>query len=140
MQLVKARKKHVEKIQHLTSRYGMSMPATAVNGTDVAIAAVDKGEVIGFLWIGLVADRNMGLVDFFTVDERYSKKGVGHQMAQKALRILKKKGVETVQGFIANDRYHNNSAFNALKMTMASDGHTYTRVYGHVERAVKELN
>lgn len=139
MRARKARPRDYSEIEALLQRHRMTADPSLINHRDVALVAFDGDRIIGFLWVGLMAKNQMGYIDKFVVSSEYAGKGVGHELAQAALKECVKRGVREVHGFIREDASHYACGFNALKMAMASDGLPYTYVRGQLDFIVSEL-
>lgn len=127
-------------IQSLARSYNMLPPdENHIDKGDIAIVAVDGKDVVGFLWVGLMANRKVGYIDHFVVARTHVGKGVGSKLANKALKVLDAKKVKKVFGIIAQDKYHDASAINGLKMAMSAGSHPYTYVYTDIIHSKKEL-
>lgn len=128
-------------INTLLASYGHA-PARleAINNKDIGLVAISsEGEVVGHIWVGLMARNTFGYIDNFVVDRRYSGQGVGQALAQKALDLAKRRGVREAFGVIMRGEHHNKSALNALKMAMGAHPESYTYVCGQIDHMLKEL-
>lgn len=128
-------------IRFLMQKYGkMVVTESLLNSRDIAIQArLDSGELVGFLWCGLMAKGTIGYLDKFCVDPSYAKQGVGNALALALKTELVKRRVHSVFGLIKQDKFHDKSAMNALKCAMGSHDAPYTFVEAQVAHAVKEL-
>lgn len=138
----RAKPADLDAIRYLLSRYGSKLVVLPehINHRDVALQARhnDTGELVGFLWCGLMAKNKIGYIDKFTVSPEFSKHGIGNLMALRLLQELVKIGVKQVFGIIKHDEYTDKSAMNALKLAMASDG-TYMHVYADIKNSLLEM-
>jgi N-acetylglutamate synthase-like GNAT family acetyltransferase len=142
MNIRRAKKSDLSAIKDLMALYGnkMSVEGHHINHRDVSLVAVtDEGQIIGFVWAGLMAQNKVAYLDKFTIHPEYAKKGVGQKLALKALEIGKKLGVQDVFGIIKRDAYHDKSAINALKMAFSADREPYTFVRTNVNFMISEL-
>jgi GNAT superfamily N-acetyltransferase len=138
---IRARPAHLPGIQVLLSKSGkMTIDSHHINHRDIAVVTELGGEVIGFLWVGLMAKNAVGYVDKFAVDPAFQGHGVGSALTQLALTECKKRGVREVHGFIKADQYQDASAMNALKMALSSDGAPYIYVRGQINVICSELS
>jgi GNAT superfamily N-acetyltransferase len=125
----------------LLQKYGKLVATESLfNHRDIALQArLDSGELVGFLWVGLMAKGTLGYIDKFCVDPAYAGKGVGTALAMGMKEELVKRKVKTVFGLIQQDEYHEKSAMNALKSAMGAHKLPYTFVEADVAHAVEEL-
>lgn len=132
--------KHSDEINRLVTRYAMPTVTPAYfNNKDIALVALDDDKVVGFVWCGMMAGGEKGLVDYFVVNPEYSGKGVGYKLALKMQKVLSRKGKDAiVSGFIRQDEHHDRSGMNALKLAMGADDYNYTHVYTSVNYSLKE--
>lgn len=125
-------------INNLLSKHGIH-PVTASHLTEPNVIELKDGKVIGFIWMGLMAEGTIGYIDKFVVHPDYRAQGVGYKLAQSLLECAKELGVKEVFGYIKQDENHDASGMNALKMALASDKGSYTHVFGQIEFITKEL-
>lgn len=136
----RAKRFEISKINELVAKVGMqTIDQSYINHRDVGIIAEYDNKIIGFLWLGLMRQNKLCYIDYFIVDKAFEKKGVGKSLAQFALEIASKMGVDQVFGIIANGESHDKSAFNALRMALSSDGNVYTQIKGHMRHVLSEL-
>lgn len=142
VKITRALEKHKPGIQRLLQLYSdMSFSDALINRTDLALVAVVKADVVGFLYGGLMGNKTICYLDKFCIDPAYSKQGIGNQLAKRAYSICLEKGVEEVIGFIRQGKHHDQSGMNALKLALGADSHPYTHVRGQmkfIESTVKE--
>ena len=69
---------------------------------DVLLVAESKGKVVGFS-LSYVHFRKWALMDSIAVVPKYRKKGVGRELVDQTLKLLKKKGVVYAQAFLRNN-------------------------------------
>lgn len=140
MQVRRAKRYEINKINELLNIYGFkTIDASYINPRDVALIAVDGPKVVGFIWLGLMRQNKSAYVDCFMVHPDYAHKKVGQQLCMKSLELSNKIGVESVFGIIAHSKYHDKSAYNALRMAMGSDGQVYTQVKAQISHVLHEL-
>lgn len=122
-------------------RYGkMDVGPEHINSKDIALCARDKsGALVGFLFLGLMAQNKVGYLDKFCVDPDHTKKGVGNALARAAFQAATKRGVREVFGVIRQDQYHEQSAVNALKMAFGAHKESYTYVCADLRHMASEL-
>ena len=138
----RARKEDLPAIRLLLQETGkMLIDEKYLTPRDIAIQARDSdtGEVVGFLWCGVMAGNSLGYLDKFQVAQSRSRQGIGNLMAKAMLAEVKRRGIRQVFGMIQQDEFHDKSAFNALKMAMASDGRDYTLVFADLPHVTAEL-
>lgn len=142
MHVHKATKQDFPAIHFLMSRYGkMTVQPEHLNSKDITLCARDdSGKLVGFLYIGLMAQGTVGYIDKFAVDPEYAGKGVGQLLAKEALKACLKRGVREVFGVIRQDQFHEKSAMNALKMAFSAHKEPYTYVSAQLQHMVAELS
>lgn len=141
MYISRATKADINAISYLMQESGkMSVSEDLFNNRDIALQArEDSGELIGFLWCGLMAKNSIGYLDKLAV----SKKG-NHKLARKMLGLamkdeLVKRKVRSVFGLIMHDQYHDRAAINALQWAFGAHSAPYTYVEADVQNSIKEL-
>jgi N-acetylglutamate synthase-like GNAT family acetyltransferase len=142
MNVRRAKKTDLGGIQELMALYGhkMTVEGHHINHRDVSLVAVtDDGQIVGFVWAGLMAQNKVAYLDKFVVHPEHAGKKVGHALALKAFEIGKKLGVQDVFGIIKRDAYHDKSAINALKMAFSADREPYTFVRTNLDFMMSEL-
>jgi len=65
----------------------------------VVLVAQDKGNIIGFLFAKIIS-KHWCMLDSIAVNPRYRNKGIGKQLLDKLYAILKRKGVDYMQGLV----------------------------------------
>lgn len=127
-------------INQLAVLYGYD-PITreTLNKKDLSILAINDEVVLGFLWCGLMNKNTLGYLDHFLVHPHCTKKGLGNKLAQRMRTLCKIKGVQKVFGIIAQSKFHDKSAMNALKMAMGAHSMPYTYVSTQIERSYQEV-
>ncbi len=136
------RAKHIDidGINVLLNQYAMqTIDPSYVNKHDFALVAEDKGRIVGFLFVGRMANGTKGYIDHFVVDRDYHRKGVGERLAKKMIKISAMKGLKEAIGFIAFDEFHDASAMNALKSAMSSPNLNFRMVRANVDTVKQEL-
>lgn len=140
MKIKKATLKDLPEINKLLNSYGLAlMDNSYFNHRDVCLIVVKDGTVIGLVWSGLMRKNKAAYIDYFTVDAKYKKEGIGNLLALAMLAELKKRHVETAFGIIFRDKWHDASAVNSLKLGMYTKTEPATYVYGFVDHSVKEV-
>lgn len=141
MHIHKASKQDYPAIHLLMSRYGkMSVNPEHLNSKDISLCARDgEGKLVGFVYVGLMAQGTVGYIDKFVVDPEYAGKGVGNALARAAFQAATKRGVREVFGVIRQDQYHEQSAVNALKMAFGAHKESYTYVCADLRHMASEL-
>lgn len=136
----RAKRSDVDGINQLLASYGLQLiDQSYVNHRDVCLVAEIDGQIVGFLWAGLMRQNKTAYLDYFTVSREHAKKGVGNALALACLSKFHKMGVERAFGVIQRDEFHDKSAVNALKMGMYSQEKPFTYVYGYVAHSAREL-
>lgn len=130
IRVIRATKKHVRGLEHLFLEIGkFKFDANRINNRDLSLVAVDNGLVVGFMWVGLMANNTVGYVDWYSVMPSYRRKGVGKLLAAKTIPLCQKKKVQYVFGIIKHDEFHSASGGNALQLGGAGiDPVAYTLV------------
>lgn len=135
----RAKRADLANINTLLSTYGLqTIDNSYINHRDICLVAEAEGEIVGLVWAGLMRSNKYAYVDYFTVRADLAHKGVGNALARECLAKMHKLGVERAFGMIKQDKWHDKSAFNALKMGMYSDEAPFTYVYGSVEHSARE--
>ncbi len=94
---------------------------------------------MGFLWLGMMAKNTMCYLDKFTVHPDYTGRGVGNQLAHFAIQAAHKVGCRKTFGVIKQDKYHDKSAMNALKVAIGATEGSYTFVCADIDMMISEL-
>jgi N-acetylglutamate synthase-like GNAT family acetyltransferase len=140
IEIRRARQSDLPGVQYLTLKAGkMTVTEDHINHRDISLVAYDEERLVGFLWMGLMCRGKYGYIDKFLVDKDYSKKGVGNMLAIAMMREGLKRGVRDVFGIIKQDKFHEASGFNALKMAFGADSVPYTFVTANAANMVNEL-
>lgn len=142
MIISKCHKSDLPAIRYLMLQYGnkMIVEETHLNKKDIALQArLESGELIGFLWCGLMANNTIAYMDKVAVDPAHTGNGVINALYIELFRIAYKKGVRTVIGFVRQDEYHLKSCKAALKMGLGGDAISYTHVYADLNFMKSEL-
>lgn len=100
MKIRRALKQDVTGLENLFELHGAEFNEDFINKKDLSFVAVEKEKVIGFIWVGLVANSSIGYIDFFFVDPEHVSKGVGKALGHKMKEIAKKKSVKQLVGQI----------------------------------------
>lgn len=137
----KATKGDLPAIRYLLNQYGkMIIGPEHLGHRDISICARNsEGAVIGFLYIGVMAQNTVGYIDKFCVDPAAKGKGVGNLLAKAAFTACQKRGVKEVFGVIRQDEHHDKSAMNALKMAFGAHPESYTYVCADLAHMASEL-
>lgn len=137
-----ATKQDLNEIQVLLGKYDniMQVNSEHLNNYDVALQArLDSGELVGFIWCGLMANKTLGYVDKFVVDPKYANQKVGLLLCQTLTKTLLTLGIKEAIGYIRQDEYHDKSALNALKTVMKTDRVSYTQVSAKRDSVLKMI-
>lgn len=136
----RAKRADIDQINQLLGSYGLqTIDQSFVNHRDIALVAESEGQIVGFVWAGLMRQNKSAYLDYFTVSREHARQGVGHALARETLNRFKRMGVERAFGVIERDEFHDKSALNALKMGMYAQERPYTYVYGYVSHSCREL-
>lgn len=142
MIISKCDKSDLPAIWHLMRKYGDKMVVTEhhINKRDIALQArLESGELIGFVWCGLLAKGTVAYMDKVAVDPDHTGKGVINALYTELFKIAYKKGVKEVIGFVRHDNYHLKSCKAALKMALGGDKESYTHVFADLNFMKHEL-
>lgn len=136
-----ANKQDLPAINYLLNKYGkMSVSDSYINKKDVALQVREEsGELIGFIWCGLMANGTIAYIDKFCIDPEYTHRGIGLLLAKYLQQVLHKRKVKSVFGLIKQDKYHDKSAMNSLRMAMGAHDASYTFVETDLLHSIKEL-
>lgn len=127
-------------VQLLQQSGKMFIEDSHFNATDIALQARnDSGDLVGFVWCGLMCSGQLGYVDKLAVDLRHQGQGIGKLLTTALLRECVKRGVRKVITCIRQDQFHDASAFNALRMAMGADRLPYTFAWADIENTAREL-
>lgn len=138
----RATKADIGALRHLSAIYNhkLSIEEYMFNNRDIAIQArAETGELIGFVWGGLMGNNSLCYVDKVMVHPQYSDQGVLPRLYKELFKIALKRGVKQAFGIIRHDEYHDRSAKAALNMAWGGDALSYTYVYASLEFMKKEL-
>lgn len=118
----------------------MSVGPEHLNKKDIALQArLESGELIGFLYCGLMANNTIAYIDKVAIDPSHTGKGVINAMYKELFKIAYSKGVKSVFGFIRHDEYHLKSCKAALRMGLGGDPVSYTHVFANLNFMKSEL-
>lgn len=129
-------------IQYLMLKYGNKMIVTSahINKKDISLQArLETGELIGFVWCGMLAKGTVAYMDKVAVDPEYAGKGVIHALYKELFKVAYSRGVREVIGFVRQDQYHLKSCKAALKMALGGDKESYTHVFADLNFMKSEL-
>lgn len=117
IKVIRATKKHTRDIENLLLECGkFRFDGARINNRDLSFVALDRGSVVGFLWVGLMANRTFGYLDQYAVSPNCRLKGVAKALGAKALSVCSSIGVRQLFGIIKHDEYHLASGSNAIKI------------------------
>lgn len=142
MIITRCRKSDLPAIQYLMHKYGDKMVVTEdhLNKKDIALQSrLPSGELIGFIWCGMLANNTVAYMDKVAVDPDYSSKGVINELYKEGFKMAYKRGARTVLGFIRHDDHHLKSCKAALRMGLGGDPLSYTHVYADLNFMKSEL-
>lgn len=142
MYISKCNRSDLPAIQELMEKYNNKCVVTAdhLNKRDIALQArLETGELIGFIWCGLLANNTVAYMDKVAVDPAHSGNGVIHALYEELFKMALAKGVKDVEGYIRHDDFHLKSCKAAVRMGLGGDNLSYTRVYSSLNKMKKEL-
>lgn len=133
MLLTRAKTKHLAGINALISFYNLAPITEDFIKYDISIIAEDKGKIVGFIWCGLMANRKLGYIDYFTVHPEYASTGIGRALGTQLVRIAKNKGVDLTISIIERGQYHDKSVSSAQHIGLQPATAAFTAMAGKVE-------
>lgn len=139
----RARKQDLPAIHELMRLYGSKMQVGSehLNNRDIALQARNaNGELVGFVWAGLMAQNTLAYIDKVAIRPDYAKQGVSQLLYHELFKLGARRGVKEVFGIIRQDQYHDKAAVNALKMAFGADSLPYTYVRAQMAHVQAELN
>lgn len=139
--ITRAIKSDLPAIQDLMLKYGNKciVESYHLNKKDIALQArLETGELVGFVYCGLLAEGKVAYMDKVTIDPMHHKKGILISLYSELFKRAYRRGVKEVTGFIRHDEYHNASCVQALKMGLGADALSYTYVRAQLEFMKKE--
>ncbi len=141
MVISKATKQDLPAIRYLMQQYGNKCIVTEdhINKRDISLQARIDGNLVGFVWGGLMAKNTIMYIDKVAVDPLYVKQGIVKVLYKELFKQALKLGVKQGFGIIKQDKYHDKACINALKMAFGADSVSYTHVYGEANNIIKEL-
>lgn len=140
MIITESRPDHLVQINILLNHGGIPVITPEyLNSDSLALSAFDGDNLIGFLWVGLMASNTVAYIDKFCIHPDYSKKKIGNKLAKEMIKKCKQSGVRECFGVIGHHKYHEKSAMNALKVAMSGHPHNYTYVEGNINYMASEL-
>lgn len=129
-------------IKHLLGMYDKKLDITKahLNKRDIALQArLSTGEIIGFVWCGLMANKTICYVDKAVVHPGYHHQGVLNKLYKELFKIAYSMGAKEVFAIIKQDKYHDASAVNCLRMAVGADTESYTYVLSTLDKMKSEL-
>lgn len=139
MILTRAKTEHLEGINVLLAQYGLHPITEDFLKYDISIVALDKYKIAGFIWCGLMANKKLGYIDYFTVAPEYTTSGVGKALGTQLVRIAKSKGVSLTISIIERGVYHDKSVSSANYIGLQSAPLPFTAMAGAVENMSTKL-
>lgn len=111
------------------------------NHKDIALQArnMETGEVLGFVWAGLMAKNTIMYIDKAAVHPEHSKKQILNKLYKELLKEVLRLNVKHVFGIIRLDQWHDRSAVNALKMGSKLDPFKYSYFYSNIDELPQEV-
>jgi len=131
MKIRRARKSDLTQINELcqTCRWtGITQPF--INKRDLSLVVIDENQVVGFMWVGLMANGTVGYQDWYLVHPDHARKGVGTELAKRMTSIAKKKGVDVLFAHVEPTPSHDKVLINSKKIGMKSMPNKYTMLIG----------
>lgn len=135
MKVRKTKKSDLPLLNQIAIHYGWGeIPTSFINKRDIALTALsDDYKPIGFLWCGLMANREFGYLEWFMIHPSYTGQKVGAALGRQFLKIIKKFNVKLVIGNVRHTAYHDSVLVNAYKIGMLADSTPHTLILGKVE-------
>ena len=95
MKIRRARKSDLKQINNLCQLCSWTgLSSDFINKRDLSLVVVDDKKILGFMWVGIMANGTVGYQDWYLVHPELAGKGVGLALAQRMADVAKKKGVE----------------------------------------------
>lgn len=143
MTISKATKSDLSAIKYLISKYSnrIEFEDNYINKNDIALQArSDTGELIGFVWVGLMAKNSFGYIDCLVVDPEFKGNKIAQGLLKAMLLESKKRKINRIFGVIAQDEFHDSCAISALKAgSKFSTTIAYTMAGGFVDELMSRL-
>ena len=100
------------------------------NSRDIALQArTDTGELVGFIWGGLMAGNRLMYIDMALVDPEYVSLGVFQALAEALELQAQKRGVKSCFAVTLHDAHYPAVCKAALKRNYKSSGVAYTGLH-----------
>lgn len=133
--ITRASKSDLPAIQDLMNKYGKCIVESYhLNKKDIALQArLETGELVGFIWAGMLAENRVVYMDKVAIDPNHHKQNILIALYKELFKIAYNKGVKEVTGFIKHDEYHIAGCKQALKMGLGADATSYTYVRAQLE-------
>jgi N-acetylglutamate synthase-like GNAT family acetyltransferase len=131
----RASKQDLPAIKELLHQYAkFTVEAYHLTKRDLAfMARLESGELVGFMWVGLMANNKIAYVDKVTIHPKFHKQGILQKLYAEAFKQAFMRGVEFAEGYIRQDQFHEASGVQALRMAFGGDSLPYTRVFAQVQ-------
>lgn len=129
-------------IQHLMSMYEKKLDITRahLNKRDIALQArLPSGELIGFIWCGIMANKTLCYMDKVIIHPDFHHNQILNALYQELFKIAYKMGIKQVFGIIRHDEYHDASGVQALRMGLGADKESYTYTFGNLDKMKSDL-
>jgi N-acetylglutamate synthase-like GNAT family acetyltransferase len=141
MIIKRATKADLPAIKYLMDKYGkMDIDASLLNNRDIALQArLESGELVGFTWVGLMANNTKGYVDKAVVDPNHAHKGIAKELFKEVLKQCHSRGVKQVIGMVRQDEFHDKCLMGSLRTGSKIGDKPYTLVFNDIEDSFKEL-
>lgn len=121
-------------IQSLCGMYKAyeSMPKEYINGRDLCLVYEEAGEIVGYIWAGLMARSTVAYVGGFVVHPTHSHKGIGAKLARNLLGVARGRGVKSFVAMIKQDDHHDKSAVACLRTGAGAEPLPCTFIRGNL--------
>lgn len=129
-------------IKNLLSLYGKKIEITPahLNKRDISLQArLPSGELVGFVWCGLMANKTLAYVDKAVIHPDHHHQGILNTLYKALFKRAYELGIKEVFAIIRQDEYHDASAVNTLKMAVGADSLNYTYVVAKLDKMKKDL-
>lgn len=129
-------------IKDLLSMYGKKVEITSnhINKRDIALQArLETGELVGFVWGGMLANKTIGYLDKVVIHPDHHHKGILNLLYKELFKQAYQAGVREMFGIIRQDEYHDASAVQALRMAVGADAVSYTYTVANLDKMKSTL-
>jgi ribosomal protein S18 acetylase RimI-like enzyme len=97
----------LEKINKLITAADKMYPLTKdyLDSDSLHVTYESNGEVVGFIWAGLMCNGTIAYVDNFVVHPEYQNSDIGQRLATDLFSLAKRRGVKEVIATIKHDEH-----------------------------------